>query len=80
MTGVRDPAAADSQLTKATPWDYCDDIIDVGGPWAAAQQLKNTTGWKQDRSVEYWGITQHPGGFLKRIAPCKAEWKFGYCA
>ena len=57
-----------SQLTSMRPWDYCLQLLDVGGPWHAASKLNGTGGFTQDRSVEFWGITQHPGGYLRRGA------------
>ena len=49
---------------------YCRQILRGGGPAVAIANITNSdafrTGhWVQDRSVEQWGITQHPGGYLR---------------
>lgn len=54
--------------------DWCRTIIKLGGPATAVANLLQdpgfqAAGWTQDREVESWGITQHPGGFLRRGAP-----------
>lgn len=57
-----------AQLTRKRNWQYCGDILDRGGAGMAAEELKHAKGFTQDRSVEYWRITQHPGGYLKRVS------------
>ena len=43
-----------------------------GGPGLAIDKLVQRKefkqGWVQDRSIEAWGVTQHPGGYLLRRA------------
>ena len=57
-----------SQLTVRRPWDYCWQILDQGGSWDAAQKIaQNRVDFFQDRSVEFWGTTQHPGGYLRKL-------------
>ena len=50
---------------------YCRRIQAEGGPARAVATIKRQRdflrSWKQDRSVEQWVITQHPGGYLKRV-------------
>ena len=51
---------------------YCRRIQAVGGPARAVETLRAGGGefrraWRQDRSVERWVITQHPGGYLQRV-------------
>jgi len=43
----------------------------TGGPGLAVDQIVRSDdfhqgNWKQDRSIEAWGVTQHPGGYLLR--------------
>ncbi len=49
---------------------WCGETLRKGGPaQAVADIVKNASfhrEWKQDRAVEQWGITQHPGGYLLR--------------
>ena len=50
---------------------YCRRIQIEGGPARAVanitRQAEFHRSWRQDRSVEQWVITQHPGGYLKRV-------------
>ena len=66
-----------AQLTQNGPWDYCHEILDKGGSWMAADELKDSEGFTQDREVEFWRITQHPGGYLKRVKPANLTWRGG---
>ena len=38
------------------------------GPWEAVEEFMKTHGdeWEQDRSREHFGLTYHPGGYLRR--------------
>lgn len=41
-----------------------------GGPGLAMDRIVQTeefnAAWVQDRTLEAWGVTQHPGGYLRR--------------
>jgi cephalosporin hydroxylase len=59
------------RLGYRTP--YCRDIlVTTGGPARAVRYLQSDSevyrelGFEVDRSAERWGLTQHPGGFLRR--------------
>ena len=66
-------------LTTGNPgWKYCDDILKNGGPAAALERIKQTRAfregaWVQDRELERWGFTMHPGGYLRKGSPV-VEW------
>lgn len=51
---------------------YCRRIQKLGGPAVAVANITRSAsfrqGWTQDRAVERWVITQHPGGYLRRTA------------
>lgn len=52
---------------------WCDETMRKGGPARAVAELVSGRAdpsfaqkWQQDRTVEVWGITQHPGGYFLR--------------
>ena len=51
-------------------WWYCRKLLRFGGPAVGVASILRTeafrAGWEQDRAVEEWVITQHPGGYLHR--------------
>ena len=57
-------------LTRKSIWPYCRKIVLYGGPSGAVANITASPGfdrdWVQDRSVERWAVTQHPGGYLRR--------------
>ena len=58
-------------LTSRRPWLMCDSMLKGGGPAIGVHRLqRNSSAFRasfvQDRSVEAWGVSQHPGGYLRR--------------
>lgn len=58
-------------LTSKAPWSMCVAMLGTGGPALGVRrlQLNSSAYWAsfvQDRSAEGWGVTQHPGGYLRR--------------
>lgn len=49
---------------------WCKEVRLKGGPALAVAAIVGNASfrdeWMQDRSVEEWGVTQHPGGYLRR--------------
>ena len=49
----------------------CKETRVEGGPAAAIASIVSSPTfhreWVQDRAVEQWGVTQHPGGYLRRV-------------
>ena len=49
----------------------CKETRAEGGPAAAIASIVSSSSfrreWVQDRAVEQWGVTQHPGGYLRRV-------------
>ena len=56
---------------------WCGQTWRKGGPArAVAAIVTNETfarDWVQDRAVETWAITQHPGGYMRRRGDGEAE-------
>jgi len=50
---------------------WCKETRAEGGPAAAIASIVSSSSfrreWVQDRAVEQWGVTQHPGGYLRRV-------------
>ena len=84
-----DTDCAQIVLRHPKPWSYCTDILRLGGPATAIGRLTASASfghdYHQDRSVEEWGLTQHPGGFFRRVFPKRAARRWlagstnGYC-
>ena len=66
-----DSDCAYSVLVSRNPWAYCRTILLDGGPAAAVLNIsagpRFRSEWEQDRHAEKWVITQHPGGYLRRV-------------
>ena len=66
-----DADCAYSIMVSRSPWRYCQRILVDGGPAHAVVNISRTLRfvqeWEQDRRVEKWVVTQHPGGYLRRI-------------
>ena len=62
-------------LPPGSVYWYCRKIQNEGGPARAVANITSQAAfrrsWKQDRSVEQWVITQHPGGYLLRLQGVK---------
>ena len=58
--------------TRMPPDHWCRVVVRGGGPASAVANITARPGfseqWVQDRSPEKWTITQHPGGYIRRIA------------
>ena len=65
-----DCAASILTMPPGSVYWYCRRLQAEGGPARAVANLTATpafrAAWRQDRSVEKWAITQHPGGYLRR--------------
>ena len=65
-----DCAASILTMPPGSVYWYCRRLQVEGGPARAVANLTATptfrSAWRQDRSVEKWAITQHPGGYLRR--------------
>ena len=74
---IRRPARHNSLHIEEKTSAHCRAIVRTGGPAAAVENITAsrtfTEGrWAVDRSVEKWGVTQHPGGYLRRAGPAMA--------
>ena len=58
-------------LRLPDPSPLCRALLLHGGPATAVAKLSVQKSfqrmWQQDRTAELWGITQHPGGYLRRV-------------
>ena len=59
-------------IPRRDVWWYCRKLLRFGGPAMAVAKIVATDAfrarWQQDRTVEEWVITQHPGGYFRRHA------------